>query len=152
MTKITVGVGSIADSIRELGKSYKEAQLSIVVGGIFESGKKVLNYNKLGIGRLVYQLPTKLCNLFLEEVFKDKGDYIFQAEVLSSINQFLENDFNVSEAAKHLYVHRNTLVYRLDKIQRDIGLDLRKFNDAVVLKFAIMVKKYMDSLENGGKK
>lgn len=151
MINITIGVGSVVESIRDIAKSYKEAQLSIIIGGIFESGKSVLNYNKLGIGRLVYQLPTKLCNLFLNEVFKDKSDYIFQKEIINSINQLFECNFNISEAAKNLYVHRNTLVYRLDKVERDYGLDLRKFNDAVVLKFAIMVKKYLDSIDGGSK-
>ena len=151
MIRVTVGFGSLADSIREIARSYKEAQLAMMIGGIFESEKSVFNYKQLGIGRLVYQLPKKLCRLFLDEVFRGEEAYIFQPEILNSINQFLASDFNVSEAAKQLYVHRNTLVYRLDKIERDLGLDLRKFNDAVILKFAIMIRKYLDSLEVGNR-
>ncbi|HBQ63367.1 MAG TPA: CdaR family transcriptional regulator [Clostridiales bacterium] len=151
MTKVVVGLGGLTDNIRDIARSCKEAQMAITIGSIFDGEQTVLDYNKLGIGRLIYQLPIKMCHLFLNEVFKGGEAYIFQTEILNSIQQFFDSDFNVSEAAKQLYVHRNTLVYRLDKIERDLGLNLRKFNDAMVLRIAVMVKKYLNSLENEGR-
>jgi len=151
MVKASVGIGTIVDNIRDIGRSYKEAQLALQIGAIFEADKSIINYNSLGIGRLVYQLPTTLCKLFLNEVFKDGSFDDFDSETLLTIQKFYENDLNVSETSRELYVHRNTLVYRLDKIEKLTGLDLRKFDDAIVLKVAMMVKKYLDSCENGAK-
>ncbi|HHV96966.1 MAG TPA: PucR family transcriptional regulator [Clostridiaceae bacterium] len=149
MVKAIVGIGTIVDNIRDIARSYKEAQTALLVGGIFENEKSLVYYNNLGIGRLIYQLPTTLCKLFLKEVFKDNSLERLDSETIHTINKFFENNLNVSETARQLYVHRNTLVYRLDKIQKMTGLDLRMFDDALIFKFSMMVKKYLEKMEKG---
>ncbi len=140
-----VGVSSICENINQLNTAYKEAQIALEVGKVFDEEKLILNYDNLGIGRLIYQLPTKLCELFLHEVFK-KGDLsLLDSETILTINKFFENDLNVSETSRQLFVHRNTLVYRLEKIYKLTGLDLRKFDQAIVFKVAMMVHKYLVS-------
>lgn len=144
MIKACIGIGTEADDIKDIGRSFKEAQMALLVGNIFENDKAIINYNKLGIGRLIYQLPKTLCKLFLNEVFRDGGTVEFDTETTLTIQKFFENDLNISETSRELYVHRNTLVYRLDKIQKMTGLDLRRFDDAIILKVAMLVKKYLD--------
>ena len=145
MMKVVVGLGSVAANIDELNSSYKEAQIALEIGKVFEDEKNILNYDSLGIGRLIYQLPIKLCELFLKEVFK-KGDITtLDDETILTINKFFENDLNVSETSRQLFVHRNTLVYRLEKIYKLTGLDLRKFDQAIIFKVAMMVHKYLES-------
>ena len=145
MMSILVGVSSIAENIASLNTSYKEAQIALEVGKVFDEEKAILKYDNLGIGRLIYQLPIKLCELFLDEVFK-KGDIsLLDSETILTINKFFENDLNVSETSRQLFVHRNTLVYRLEKIYKLTGLDLRKFDQAIVFKVAMMVHKYLSS-------
>ena len=145
MMSILVGVSSVAENINRLNAAYKEAQIALEVGKVFDDEKVVLNYDNLGIGRLIYQLPTKLCEQFLHEVFK-KGDItLLDSETILTINKFFENDLNVSETSRQLFVHRNTLVYRLEKIYKLTGLDLRKFDQAIVFKVAMMVHKYLAS-------
>ena len=145
MIKVIIGLGSVATNIDELNNSYKEAQIALEVGKVFEEGKDVLNYDSLGIGRLIYQLPIKLCELFLQEVFKKGSIASLDDETILTINKFFENDLNVSETSRQLFVHRNTLVYRLEKIMKLTGLDLRKFDQAIVFKVAMMVYKYLES-------
>jgi len=140
-----IGVGTIAAHARELAQSFKEAQIAIEVGRVFETEKTVINYENLGIGRLIYQLPTTLCEMFLQEVFKKNPIDALDGETLFTINKFFENNLNVSETARKLFVHRNTLVYRLEKIKKLTGLDLREFDDAITFKVALMVKKYLIS-------
>lgn len=145
MNPVVVGLSTVASNIDELNNSYKEAQIAIEVGKVFEEEKSILSYDNLGIGRLIYQLPIKLCELFLKEVFK-KGDITtLDEETILTINKFFENDLNVSETSRQLFVHRNTLVYRLEKIYKLTGLDLRKFDQAIVFKVAMMVHKYLIS-------
>lgn len=143
MQKVLVGVSTVAKNIDGLNNAYKEAQIALEVGKVFEEEKYILDYDNLGIGRLIYQLPIKLCQLFLKEVFK-KGDIdSLDDETILTINKFFENDLNVSETSRQLFVHRNTLVYRLEKIYKLTGLDLRKFDQAIVFKVAMMVHKYL---------
>lgn len=145
MMKILIGVSPVAENINRLNAAYKEAQIALEVGKVFDEEKLVLNYENLGIGRLIYQLPIRLCELFLQEVFK-KGDItLLDSETILTINKFFENDLNVSETSRQLFVHRNTLVYRLEKIYKLTGLDLRKFDQAIVFKVAMMVHKYLSS-------
>lgn len=143
--KVVVGIGTVVNNIRELARSYKEAQLAIEVGKVFETERTIVNYENLGIGRLIYQLPTTLCEMFLNEVFKKNPIDSLDYETLFTINKFFENNLNVSETARKLFVHRNTLVYRLEKIKKLTGLDLREFDDAITFKVALMVKKYLIS-------
>ncbi|WP_293008056.1 MULTISPECIES: CdaR family transcriptional regulator [unclassified Oscillibacter] len=140
-----VGIGTVATHLRDLAKSYKEAQIAIEVGKVFDTEKYVINYENLGIGRLIYQLPTTLCEMFLQEVFKKNPIDALDKETLFTIHKFFENNLNVSETARKLFVHRNTLVYRLEKIKKLTGLDLREFDDAITFKVALMVKKYLTS-------
>ncbi len=146
--KTTIGIGTTAHHLRELADSYKEAQVAIEVGKVFDTEKSIISYENLGIGRLIYQLPTTLCEMFLSEVFKKNSIDSLDQETLFTINKFFENNLNVSESSRKLFVHRNTLVYRLEKIKKVTGLDLREFDDAIVFKVALMVKKYLVSREN----
>ena len=145
--KTVIGIGTISDHLRELADSYKEAQTAIDVGKVFDTEKSIINYEKLGIGRLIYQLPTTLCEIFLGEVFKKNSIDSLDQEPLFTINKFFENNLNVSETSRKLFVHRNTLVYRLEKIKKLTGLDLRQFDHAIVFKVALMVRKYLSSRE-----
>ena len=140
-----IGIGTVAKHLRELADAYKEAQTAIDVGKVFDNEKTIINYESLGIGRLIYQLPATLCDIFLSEVFKKNSIDSLDQETLYTINEFFENDLNVSETSRKLFVHRNTLVYRLEKINKQIGLDLRKFDHAIVFKVAMMVRKYLAS-------
>ena len=142
-----IAYGTIIADIKEVSKSYKEAQLALDVGKIFFTEKDVIAYNTLGIGRLIYQLPVPLCKMFIREIFEGKSPDDFDEETLTTINKFFENSLNVSETSRQLYIHRNTLVYRLDKIQKSTGLDLRVFEDAITFKIALMVVKYMKYME-----
>ena len=142
-----IAYGTIISDIKEVSKSYKEAQLALDVGKIFFGEKDVIAYNTLGIGRLIYQLPVPLCKMFIREIFEGKSPDDFDEETLTTINKFFENSLNVSETSRQLYIHRNTLVYRLDKIQKSTGLDLRVFEDAITFKIALMVVKYMKYME-----
>jgi carbohydrate diacid regulator len=148
LIKAQIGIGSIVDNIRDIGLSFKEAQTALQIGSIFDNDKAIIDYNNLGIGRLIYQLPVKMCRLFLKEVFKKGSFESLDQETLLTIQKFFENNLNVSETSRQLYVHRNTLVYRLDKIQKTTGLDLRKFDDAITFKVSLLVKKYLDKAEN----
>ena len=145
--KTVIGIGTISDHLRELADSYKEAQTAIDVGKVFDTEKSIINYENLGIGRLIYQLPTTLCEIFLSEVFKKNSIDSLDQETLFTINKFFENNLNVSETSRKLFVHRNTLVYRLEKIKKLTGLDLRQFDHAIVFKVALMVRKYLSSRE-----
>lgn len=147
MSRVHVAFGTIVKDLKEVSKSYKEAKMALDVGKIFYSDKKVIAYSNLGIGRLIYQLPMPLCKMFIKEIFSDKTPDEFDEETLSTINKFFENNLNVSETSRQLYIHRNTLVYRLDKLQKSTGLDLRVFDDAITFKIALMVVKYMNYLE-----
>lgn len=142
---VVIGIGTVATHLRELAKSYKEAQIAIEVGKVFDTEKFIINYENLGIGRLIYQLPTTLCEMFLQEVFKKNPIDALDKETLFTINKFFENNLILSETARKLFVHRNTLVYRLEKIKKLTGLDLREFDDAITFKVALMVKKYLAS-------
>ena len=146
--KTVIGIGTVADHLRELADSYKEAQTAIEVGKVFDTEKSIMHYENLGIGRLIYQLPTTLCEIFLTEVFKKNSIDSLDQETLFTINKFFENNLNVSETSRKLFVHRNTLVYRLEKIKKLTGLDLRQFDHAIVFKVALMVRKYLSSREN----
>ena len=146
--KTVIGIGTVAERLRELADSYKEAQTAIDVGKVFDTEKTIINYENLGIGRLIYQLPTTLCEIFLSEVFKKNSIDSLDQETLFTINKFFENNLNVSETSRKLFVHRNTLVYRLEKIKKLTGLDLRQFDHAIVFKVALMVRKYLASREN----
>ena len=146
--RTVIGIGTIAEHLRELADSYKEAQTAIEVGKVFDTEKSIMHYENLGIGRLIYQLPTTLCEIFLSEVFKKNSIDSLDQETLFTINKFFENNLNVSETSRKLFVHRNTLVYRLEKIKKLTGLDLRQFDHAIVFKVALMVRKYLTSREN----
>ena len=142
-TQATVGIGTVVEGIKDLARSFKEAQVALEVGKVFDTEKTIINYDNLGIARLIYQLPTTLCEVFLKEVFKRGSIDSLDQETLFTIQRFFENNLNVSETSRKLFVHRNTLVYRLEKIKRLTGLDLREFDDAIVFKVALMVKKYL---------
>ena len=146
--RVVVGIGSPVNHLRELAERYKEAQTAIEVGKVFDTDRSVISYGNLGIGRIIYQLPTTLCEMFLSEVFKKSPIESLDQETLYTINRFFENNLNVSETSRKLFVHRNTLVYRLEKIKKITGLDLREFDHAIIFKVALMVKKYLDT-QNG---
>ncbi len=144
-THVLVGIGTTVEGVRDLARSFKEAQVALEVGKVFDTEKAIVSYDNLGIARLIYQLPTTLCEMFLSEVFKKGSIDRLDHETLFTIQRFFENNLNVSETSRKLFVHRNTLVYRLEKIKKITGLDLREFDDAIVFKVALMVKKYLDA-------
>lgn len=145
--RIRISYGNIVKELKEVSRSFKEAIMAMEVGEIFFKEKRVMAYSLLGIGRLVYQLPIPLCKMFIKEIFKDKRPDDFDDEMLATINKFFENSLNVSETSRQLYIHRNTLVYRLDKLEKATGLDLRIFEDAITFKIAMMVVEYMKYME-----
>ena len=144
-SKVSVGIGGQVLGIRELARSFKEAQIALEVGKVFDTDKRIICYAKLGIARLIYHLPTTLCGTFLMEVFNRGSIESLDHETLFTIQKFFENNLNVSETSRKLFVHRNTLVYRLDKIKKLTGLDLREFEDAIVFKIALMVRKFLSN-------
>jgi carbohydrate diacid regulator len=143
MSSVYVAIGTVVNDIKDVSKSYKEAKMALEVGKIFYTEAHVMAYENLGIGRLIYQLPIPLCKMFISEIFEGQSPDEFDDETLATINKFFENSLNVSETSRQLYIHRNTLVYRLDKLQKNTGLDLRTFEDAITFKIALMVVKYM---------
>lgn len=148
MSSVKIAYGTIVNEITQVSRSYKEAKMALDVGKIFYMEKSIVAYNTLGIGRLIYQLPLPLCRMFMKEVFKsDATPDTFDEETMITINKFFENSLNVSETARQLYIHRNTLVYRLEKLQKSTGLDIRVFDDALTFKIAMMVVNYMKYME-----
>ena len=143
--KIVIGICSCVIGIKNLASSFRESQVALEVMKVFDTEKNIVSYNNLGIARLIYQLPTTLCEMFLNEVMKKGSLDSLDQETLLTIQKFFENNLNVSETSRKLFVHRNTLVYRVEKIKKLTGLDLREFDDAIVFKVALMVKKYLDS-------
>ncbi len=147
MIQAKISFGSIVSEIKDVSRSYKEAKTALEVGKIFYIEKDIVGYTNLGIGRLIYQLPIPLCKMFIKEIFSDISPDDFDEETIATINKFFENNLNVSETSRQLYIHRNTLVYRLDKLERSTGLDLRVFDDAITFKIALMVVKYKNYME-----
>ncbi len=144
-THALIGIGTPVVGVKDLARSFKEAQVALEVGKVFDTERNIVSYEHLGIARLIYQLPTTLCEMFLKEIFKVGSIETLDQETLFTIQRFFENNLNVSETSRKLFVHRNTLVYRLEKIKKLTGLDLREFDDAIVFKVALMVKKYLDA-------
>lgn len=147
LTRCRIALGTIVHEIKDVSRSYKEAKMALDVGKIFYNERSIVAYSNLGIGRLIYQLPVPLCKMFIKEIFDGKSPDDLDDETLITINKFFENSLNVSETSRQLYIHRNTLVYRLDKLQKSTGLDLRVFEDAIAFKIALMVVKYMRYME-----
>lgn len=148
MMNVRVAYGTIVNELKEVSKSYKEAKMALDVGKIFYAEKKVTAYSKLGIGRLIYQLPINLCRIFMDEIFGSNVPAELDEETLTTINKFFENNLNVSETSRQLFVHRNTLVYRIEKLEKNTGLDIRTFDDALTFKIALMVASYMRYLDS----
>lgn len=151
MTSAWVSYSNVADDIMELSDAYKEARTALEVGKIFYADKNVFGYNRLGIGRLIYQLPTQVCDMFVNEIFGEESLDSIDDETLNIIRTFFENNLNLSETSRQLYVHRNTLVYRFEKLQKRFGLDVRTFEDALAFKLAMMVSDYLKYSRNHGK-
>ena len=143
MSDFRVAYGTIAEDIKGVSKSYKEAKMALDVGKIFYPLKRTIEYSNLGVGRLIFQLPVNLCQLFVREIFGDNIPEEIDDEILATVNKFFENNLNVSETSRQLYIHRNTLIYRIEKLQKATGLDVRVFDDALTLKIALMVVNYM---------
>lgn len=148
MVDASAAYGTIVTELKDLSKSYKEARMAMDVGRIFYAGRRILSYNELGIGRLIYQLPVNLCRMFLHEIFGDYDPSLIDQETLATINTFFDKNLNVSETSRQLFIHRNTLVYRMEKLQKVTGLDIRTFEDAMIFRIALMVSQYMKYLES----
>ena len=148
MVKVRVGYGNRVHNLQDIAKSYQEAKMALEVGRIFYMEKEIVCYSQLGIGRLIYQLPMSLCEMFIKEVFAEGVPDIFDEETMVTIQKFFDNNLNISETARQLYVHRNTLVYRLERLEKLLGLDIRKFEDAMTFKIALMVMSHMESQKN----
>ena len=148
MMNVRVAYGTVVHELKDVSKSYKEAMMALDVGKIFYVEKKVISYSSLGIGRLIYQLPANLCKIFIDEIFGDNDPGDFDEEIVSTVNKFFENNLNVSKTSRQLFVHRNTLVYRIEKLEKSTGLDVRTFDDALTFKIAMMVYNYMKYLDS----
>lgn len=148
MVRVRVGYGNRVMNLQDIARSYQEAKMALEVGRIFYAEKETIAYRYLGIGRLIYQLPMSLCEMFIHEVFGDEIPDVFNEETTTTIQKFFENNLNISETARQLYVHRNTLVYRLERLEKVIGLDIRKFDDAMTFKIAMMVISHMQYVKN----
>lgn len=148
MMNVRVAYGTVVQELKDVSKSYKEAMMALDVGKIFYVEKKVNSYSSLGIGRLIYQLPANLCKIFIDEIFGESDPGEFDEEIVSTVNKFFENNLNVSETSRQLFVHRNTLVYRIEKLEKSTGLDVRTFDDALTFKIAMMVYNYMKYLDS----
>lgn len=142
-SKVSIGISTVVSGLKDLARAYKEARVALEVGKVFDTEKNIISYDNLGIGRLIYQLPTTLCEIFLQEVFKKGSLESLDKDTLDTVQRFFEYNLNVSETSRNLFVHRNTLVYRLEKIRKITGLDLRNFDQAITFKVALMVKKYL---------
>ncbi len=149
LADVRVSYGTVVNEIKEVSKSYKEARMAMDVGKIFYENENITAYSGLGVGRLIYQLPENLCDFFLKEIFGDNIPWHLDEETLQTIDRFFENSLNVSETSRQLYVHRNTLVYRIERLQKTTGLDIRKFDDALTLKISLMVMNYLSYLRSG---
>ncbi len=147
MVNVRVGYGTVVSELKDVSKSYKEAMMAVDVGKIFYAERKVNSYSSLGIGRLIYQLPVNLCQMFIEEIFKENDPSTFDEEIVSTVYKFFENNLNVSETSRQMFIHRNTLVYRVEKLKNITGLDVRVFDDALTFMIAMMVYNYMRYLE-----
>lgn len=148
MINVKISIGTVVQELKDVSKSYKEAKMALDVGKIFYSERNIIAYTTLGIGRLIYQLPVNLCKMFIEEIFGDHIPDDLDEETLHTINKFFENNLNISETSRQLFLHRNTLVYRIEKLQKSIGLDIRTFDDALTFKIALMVVNYLKYLES----
>ena len=148
ISNVHIAYGTVVKEIKEVSRSYKEAKMALDVGKIFFDERNIIAYSELGIGRFIYQLPITRCKSFIKEIFGGKSPDDFDEETLTTIMKFFENSLNVSETSRQLFIHRNTLVYRLDKLQKTTGLDLRVFEDAITFKIALMVVKYMKYMES----
>lgn len=148
MINVKISIGTVVQELKDVSKSYKEAKMALDVGKIFYSERNIIAYTTLGIGRLIYQLPVNLCKMFIEEIFGDHIPDDLDEETLHTINKFYENNLNISETSRQLFLHRNTLVYRIEKLQKSIGLDIRTFDDALTFKIALMVVNYLKYLES----
>lgn len=147
MVDARAAYGTIVSELKNLSKSYKEARMAMDVGRIFYAGRRILSYNELGIGRLIYQLPVNLCEMFLHEIFGEFDPSVIDQETLATIKTFFDNNLNVSETSRQLFIHRNTLVYRMEKLEKATGLDIRTFEDAMTFRIALMVREYLNFLE-----
>ncbi len=144
MVRVRVGYGNRIVNLQDITRSYQEARMAIEVGKIFYAEKETVSYSRLGIGRLIYQIPMSLCEMFIREIFGDEIPNVFSEENLVTIQKFFENNLNISETARQLFVHRNTLLYRLERLEKSLGLDIRKFEDAMTFKIAMMVLSNME--------
>ena len=147
MTQAWVAYSNTANDLKDLSNAYKEARTALEIGKIFYAERNVFGYRTLGIGRLLYQLPVSICEMFIQEIFGDESLDSIDGETLAIIRTFFENNLNLSETSRQLYVHRNRLVYRFEKIQNRFGLDLRTFEDAMTFKIALMVEKHMRAMK-----
>lgn len=139
--QMTVGIGRSCHSIDELRESYAEAKRAIEVGRIFQPEDSVFVYSRLILERFLMELPQDISAAYHAMLFNRKTARLFNEEMLYTIDMFFKKDLNLSDTARQLYIHRNTLVYRLDKVQRLTGLDLRSFDDAVTFKILMELKK-----------
>ncbi|HAE44397.1 MAG TPA: CdaR family transcriptional regulator [Lachnospiraceae bacterium] len=142
-----VAYGLIVPELQQLPVSYRQAKLSLEIGSLFYRGKRIHSYDKLGIGHLLYQVPPEVCRKYLNDVFLLQKPDELDRELVMTANAFFDNNLSIAETARQLFVHRNTLIYRLDKLAKNSGLDIRSFEDALTFKIGLMVYDYLTSVE-----
>ncbi len=139
--QMTVGIGRSCHMMDELRESYAEARRAIEVGRSFKPEESIYVYSRLILERFLMELPQDISAYYHSLLFNRKNQRLFNEEMLYTIDMFFKKDLNLSDTARQLYIHRNTLVYRLDKVQKQTGLDLRSFEDAVTFKILMELKK-----------
>ncbi|MBQ8201674.1 MAG: helix-turn-helix domain-containing protein [Clostridia bacterium] len=139
--QMTIGIGRSRHTMDELRESYMEARRAIEVGRIFKPEESIYVYSRLILERFLTELPQDISAYYHSLLFNRKNQRLFNEEMLYTIDMFFKKDLNLSDTARQLYIHRNTLVYRLDKVQKQTGLDLRSFEDAVTFKILMELKK-----------
>ena len=144
MEKVRVTYGKPVTGVAQIQESYLQAKLAMEVAGIFYTERYVISCDELGIGRLIAELPVSLCELFMDEIFGEKKKFTLNDDELKMINSYFDRNLSLAETARDLYIHRNTLTYRIEKLQKKTGLDIRNFDDAVTLKIALMVDRYLE--------
>lgn len=143
MIRVRAAYADPAASLADMPRMFNEAVVALEIGRIFYMNEHIMCYNSLGIGRLIYRLPPDTCRRFLREVCGSEGSMEFDEETRTTVDTFFAHNLNISETARQLYVHRNTLVYRLEKLHQMTGLDIRTFDDAMTFRIATMVAGYL---------
>lgn len=137
-----VGMGDVFSELKEIKASYQHARTALQAGKQLLGGQVFYAYEGLGIARAIWEMTPIQCEQFLAEALTPEAERELQnKEMLESIDVFFQCNLNISVAARELYVHRNTLVYRIEKFNKASGYNLSDFRDAALVQFVLMVRR-----------